>query len=374
MLIKSLSMKNFRVYEHAALSFGENTNILFGENGAGKTTVLEAIHSLAYTRSFKTHLDSELLRYGTSQARIGGNFKNDKHRDQRIEISMSVNRSKQIKVNGAPLSSQAELIGRVPVVCLAPEDSVITMGAPANRRQFFDKLFSQVDANYLSALQQYNRVLKQRNAHLNEYVTQGTPLDDQILDVLDLQLAKHGAVIQRQRGEFFQHFKALVYEIYPELEYEKQFKLTYAPAIKIKAEAELVDVILDELKKCRPADMRRGSTTIGPQRDLFLFYLNRQELRKFGSKGEHKLVLVALKFAEGRFLEDYLQEKPIYLLDDLFAELDIKRSLQIIQSLQQGYQIFITSTDLADLRRHGMTMDSDQLTIFDAGKLHDVAA
>jgi len=85
-------------------------------------------------------------------------------------------------------------------------------------------------------------------------------------------------------------------------------------------------------------------------------------------------VLVALKFAEGRFLEDFLQEKPIYLLDDLFAELDVKRSMQIIRSLQQGYQIFITSTDLADLRRHGLSLESDQLTIFDAGKLRDVAA
>ena len=374
MLIKSLSMKNFRVYEHVALSFGEQTNILFGENGAGKTTVLEAIHSLAYTRSFKTHLDSELLRYGSSDARVSGNFQADRKRDQRVEISLSDTRPKQIKVNGAVLASQAELIGRIPVVCLAPEDGAITLGSPLNRRQFFDKLFAQIDQAYLSTLQQYNRVLKQRNAHLNDYATTGKSIDQGLLEAFNTQLAQQGAIIQQRRTEYFQRFKEFTYAIYPELEREKSFKMAYSPAIKLKPDESIEQAILAALKSSQSTDLRRGTTTTGPQRDLFLFYLNRQELRKYGSKGEHKLVLVALKFAEGRFLEDFLQEKPIYLLDDLFAELDVKRSMQIIRSLQQGYQIFITSTDLADLRRHGLSLESDQLTIFDAGKLRDVAA
>lgn len=374
MLIKSISMKNFRVYEHAALSFGEKTNILFGENGAGKTTVLEAIHSLAYTRSFKTYLDSELLRYGSTESRLSGNFTNDKKRNHRVEIALSQTKTKKIKINGAVLKGQAELIGRFPVVCLAPEDVIITAGSPVNRRQFFDKLFSQIDSGYLSALQQYNRVLKQRNAQLNGYAVNGSTVDSGLLAAFDAQLAQYGATIQQRRIEYFQRFKEIVYEIYPELEREKSFKMAYSPAVKVKPDESIEQAILRELSANQAADLRRGSTTIGPQRDLFLFYLNRQELRKFGSKGEHKLALVALKFAEGRFLEEFLLEKPIYLLDDLFSELDIKRSTQIIESLQQGYQIFITSTDLADLRRHGLTLDSDQITIFDAGKLRDVAA
>lgn len=144
MLIKSLSMKNFRVYEHAALRFGEQTNILFGENGAGKTTVLEAIHCLAYTRSFKTHLDNELIRYGSSEARIGGNFSGDKKNDQRIEMNLWEKRPKRIKVNGAPLTSQAELIGRIPLVCLAPEDGVVTTGAPADDADFLTNCFHRL--------------------------------------------------------------------------------------------------------------------------------------------------------------------------------------------------------------------------------------
>lgn len=374
MLIKSLSMKNFRVYEHAALRFGEQTNILFGENGAGKTTILEAIHCLAYTRSFKTHLDSELMRYGIPEARLGGNFRGDHKHEQRVEITLSEKQPKHIKVNGAVLTSQAELIGRIPLVCLAPEDGVVTTGAPADRRRFFDKLFAQIDTVYLNALQQYNRVLKQRNAHLNDYAVNGTPVNEELLAALDTQFAKQGAVIQQKRMEYFGQFKTFTYQIYSELEKEKSFKMAYSPAVKVKSGESPEEAFGRELETSRSTDMRRGTTTTGVQRDLFLFYLNRQELRRYGSKGEHKLALVALKFAEGRFLEDYLTEKPIYLLDDLFAELDIKRSLQIIQSLQEGYQIFITSTDLADLRRHGLVLDSEKLTIFDTGKLRDVAA
>ena len=374
MLIKSLSMKNFRVYEHAALSFGEKTNILFGENGAGKTTVLEAIHSLAYTRSFKTYLDGELLSYGSAEARVSGNFKSDKKRDHRVEIALSRTKPKKIKVNGATLTNQADLIGRFPVVCLAPEDGIITLGSPVNRRQFFDKLFSQVDPSYLTALQLYNRVLKQRNSHLNSFAVTGAVVDRGLLEAFDVQLAQQGAIIQQRRTEYFQRFKEIAYTIYPELEQGKSFKMAYTPAVKVKPEESIQQAIFRELTSSQAADLRRGTTTIGPQRDLFLFYLNRQELRKYGSKGEHKLVLVALKFAEGRFLEEFLQEKPIYLLDDLFSELDIKRSTQIIESLQQGLQIFITSTDLADLRRHGLTLDTDQITIFDAGKIRDAQA
>ncbi|MCF7800691.1 MAG: DNA replication and repair protein RecF [Candidatus Marinimicrobia bacterium] len=367
-------MKNFRVYEHAALRFGEQTNILFGENGAGKTTVLEAIHCLAYTRSFKTHLDSELIRYETTEARIGGNFRGDKKNDQRVEMSLSEKQPKQIKVNGALLTSQAGLIGRIPLVCLAPEDSVVTVGAPADRRRFFDKLFSQVDTVYLTALQQYNRVLKQRNAHLNDFAVNGTPVNSELLLALDTQVVKQGAIIQQKRAEYVQKFKSFVYQIYLELEKDKTFKAAYIPAVKVKPGESVEQAFQRELEASRPADMRRGTTTTGIQRDLFLFYLNHQDIRRYGSMGEHKLALVALKFAEGRFLEDYLTEKPIYLLDDLFAELDIKRSVQIIQSLPEGYQVFITSTDLADLRRHGLEIESENLTVFDTGKLRDVAA
>ncbi|MCF7797011.1 MAG: DNA replication and repair protein RecF [Lentisphaeria bacterium] len=367
-------MKNFRVYEHAALRFGEQTNVLFGENGAGKTTVLEAIHCLAYTRSFKTHLDGELIRYETTEAKVGGNFSGDRKNDQRVEMFLSEKQPKHIKVNGALLSSQADLIGRIPLVCLAPEDGVVTSGAPADRRRFFDKLFSQVDSVYLQALQQFNRVLKQRNAQLNDYAVNGTPVNSELLRALDTQVAKHGAVVQEKRAEYLQKFKTFVYEIYQELEREKTFKAAYVPSVKPKAGETVEAAFQRELEASRPADMRRGTTTTGIQRDLFLFYLNHQEIRRYGSKGEHKLALVALKFAEGRLLEDYLTEKPIYLLDDLFAELDIKRSVQIIQSLPEGYQIFITSTDLADLRQHGMTLESEKLTVFDTGKLRDVAA
>ena len=288
MLIKSLSMKNFRLYDHVALSFGEHTNILFGENGAGKTTVLEAIHTLAYSRSFKTFLDDDLLRYGTCEAQIKGVFIKGSQHTIRVVTTLSNSRSKQVKINGAPVKNQADLIGRIPVVCLAPEDGVITTGAPVNRRQFFDKLFSQIDSTYLETLQHYNRTLKQRNAHLNNYAGENHLVDNNLLDALDEQLARYGSVLQNNRTKYFKIFKSLVYELYPKLEPEKSFKMTYVPSVRSAQPAAARAAILQQLIANRQADLRRGTTTCGIQRDLYLFYLNRRELRKYGSRSEDR--------------------------------------------------------------------------------------
>ena len=368
MLIKSLTMIDFRKYEQVSMEFGPFTNILHGENGAGKTTILEAIHSLAYTRSFKTRLDGDLSRHGQVGYQLKGEFTDKQETGHEVRLKVESARKKVVSVNQKPLNSRAEIIGRFPLVSLTPEDSELTFGSPEIRRLFFNKLISQVDPVYLENLQVYARLLKQRNALLLAYANDGVPVDELQIATLDDQRARISSSIHTARSEHIAGFKDLLYAAYGELESEKSVKMAFISNVRSTG-GDMEPLYRKAYQDSLPEDMRKGTTTRGPHRDLFTFFLNTKDLRKFGSQGEHKLVLVAIKFAEGRFLETFLDEPPIYLLDDLFAELDVKRSTMIVESLQAGHQIFITATDLADLRHHGLKVEGDTLQIIDAGKI-----
>ena len=368
MLIKSLTMIDFRKYEQASMEFGQYTNILHGENGAGKTTILEAIHSLGYTRSFKTRLDADLSRHGQVGYQLKGLFSDKNTVDHEVRLKVESARKKLVSVNNKNLTSRAQIIGRFPLVSLTPDDSDLTFGSPEIRRLFFNKLLSQVDPVYLENLQGYARVLKQRNAMLQAHSNEGVAIDRILISTLDEQRAQLSAQIHEARSRHIAEFKKLLYDAYSELEDEKSLKMAFISNVRVSTtppETLYRKAYQDSLAD----DMRKGTTTRGPHRDMFTLFLNTKDLRKFGSQGEHKLVLVAIKFAEGRFLENFLEEPPVFLLDDLFAELDVKRSMMIVDSLQGSHQIFITATDLADLRHHGLKLDGDHLQIIDAGKI-----
>lgn len=370
MMIQALTMVDFRKYALASLDFGPQTNILHGENGAGKTTILEAIHSLGYTRSFKTRLDGDLSRHGSPGYQLKGVFADSRSTHYEVRLKVESSRKKLVSVDGKNLNSRAQIIGKFPLVSLTPEDGTLTFGSPEVRRLFFNKLISQVDSAYLEDLQSHARILKQRNTLLSDYANDGKPVDRILLSSLDDQLIGVSTRIHQSRSKHISRFKELMYAAYSELEEEKSLKMAFISNVRSTGGSDLAALYRKAYQDSLNEDMRKGTTTRGPQRDLFTFFLNTKDLRKFGSQGEHKLVLVAIKFAEGRFLEEHLSEPPVFLLDDLFAELDVKRSLMIVESLKGGHQIFITATDLADLRHHGMVMDDDSIKIIDAKDIH----
>ncbi len=352
------------------MEFGQQTNILYGENGAGKTTILEAIHSLAYTRSFKTRLDADLSRHGQAGYQLKGLFSDQQGVNHEVRLKVESARKKLVSVDNKNLKSRAEIIGKFPLVSLTPEDGELTFGSPENRRLFFNKLLSQVDPVYLENLQIYARILKQRNSMLQAYANNGSPLDRILMATLDDQRARVSAQLHEARSQHIAEFKKLLYVAYEQLEQKNSLKMAFISNVRITA-GEPEGLYRRAYQDSLAEDMRKGTTTRGPHRDLFTFFLNTKDLRKFGSQGEHKLVLVAIKFAEGRFLENFLNEPPVFLLDDLFAELDVKHSLMIVESLQGEHQIFITATDLADLRHHGLQVEGDTLQVIDAGKIQN---
>jgi DNA replication and repair protein RecF len=200
---------------------------------------------------------------------------------------------------------------------------------------------------------------------LQGYANDGKQIDRVVLASLDIQLTDVSCRIHAARSKHIAEFKELLYAAYDELEDSKSLKMAFISNVRHSA-GDLKSQYRLAYQDSLSEDMRKGTTTKGPQRDMFTFFLDTKDLRKFGSQGEHKLVLVAVKFAEGRFLEKHLEEPPVFLLDDLFAELDVKRSLMIVESLKGGHQIFITATDLADLRNHGLEVDGERLEIINA--------
>ena len=361
MWIKELSMKNFRKYPAANFSFNPETNIILGENGSGKTSILEAIHTLGYSRSFKTRIDQELVLNSGDYYAVNGKFENDKARTISVNVLYQKAKKKEIKTDNVPLNAVSEMIGKIPIVSLTPEDGTLTLGTPEIKRAFFDKLFSQIDQNYLRALIDYKKTLKQRNALLLQYADSGIEINHDVLSVLDKQLIEFGLILVAKREQYFSAFKEILYRIWSEIEPEKSFKAVYISNLKSNTD-ELKESYRKKMNDALSQDKRRGGTSVGPHRDQYVFYLNKKDIRKFGSQGENKLALVALKFAEGQFLIKINNEHPIYLLDDLFAKLDIKRSIKIIEALEKKHQVFITSTDLVDLRNHGIS-DDDKRTV-----------
>ncbi len=364
MQIKALRMIDFRRYDQASLEFGEGTNILHGRNGAGKTTILEAIHCLAYTRSFKTHLDANLLRHGRNRFQLKGSFTREAGVDLDVRLDVEPGKHKQMHVDGQVVGNRAEIIGRFPLVSLTPEDGELTFGSPEVRRQFLNKLLSQVDTDYLEALQEYQRLLKQRNAMLIGHAKHGNPVNEPLLETLDQQMADRAVTIQKLRRNYFQEFKTKLYGRYTELEQDRELRATWI--YNVPGDEPNPETFREAFAGSHSEDRRRGITTRGPHRDILKLFLDQKDIRRYGSQGEHKLILVALKFAEGAFLENYLEEPPVFLLDDLFAELDVQHSLQIVKSLRNGHQIFITATDLADLRTHGLEIEDGSIRIIDA--------
>jgi DNA replication and repair protein RecF len=190
------------------------------------------------------------------------------------------------------------------------------------------------------------------------------------MSTLDDQRASLSAQLHKSRSKHIAEFKKLLYDSYLQLEQVNSLKMAFISNVRVTS-GEPEGLYRQAFQDSLAEDMRKGNTTRGPHRDIFSFYLNTKDLRKFGSQGEHKLVLVAIKFAEGQFLEQFLNEPPVFLLDDLFAELDVKRSMMIVESLKGDHQIFITATDLADLRNHGLEIEGDTLMIIDTGKIQN---
>lgn len=343
MYIKEIELKDFRNYKEINVSFSSKVNIFIGNNGQGKTNLLEGIYFNSFGKSFKKVRDKEVIRFGEEYCRINTVAVIDDD-ENKVEIVISKDGKKGIKVNRNTISKASEIVGNFPVIIFSPEDLRIVKDEPERRRRFIDRELCQIRQGYLSDLNSYKRLLKQRNSYLKEI-----DIDENYLFVLDMNLAAFGSSIIKKRIEFINKTEKISSEIHDILSGGKEkLRLHYEPNIEIDEkteEKEIEEVFLEMLLSSRDDDIRNRSTSKGPHKDDIKISANNIDLRRFGSQGQQRTAALSLKLSEIKIIEEEKNIKPVLLLDDVLSELDSDRQKYLITSLGDN-QMFITTTDI----------------------------
>lgn len=326
--------------------------MIWGENGSGKTTVLEGIYFLTFGKSFKTFKQDQLIQEGKNQALIKGVF-TSKYRNDTITANIDKTSKKTIKINEKKITNRKDLIGRNNVVVLSPEEQSITKGAPLQRRQFIDKMFSTTDNQYIETLQYYNRILKQRNAILLEI--RAKKISNNQLKHWNEQLSIYAEKLWISRTKKINKFNKILSFVLKTYNQEIDIKLKYNVKIKTKEE------MFNTFKKNEQKDIDRARTSVGPHLDDLVLLWKNKNIRLYGSQGEHKITLFLLKVSEMLFLKKETGFFPILLLDDLFAKIDLERSKKIVSILNKisldkntRAQTIITTTDILNVEKSGL--------------------
>lgn len=354
MRITNLKLQHFRNYVETEIEWAPHLNVITGLNGAGKTNLIDAIHYLCMSRSFNASSDLYVVNRDATFFMIKGHFEGNIRSSFNVGCSYSRGEGKRIFVNESPLDRLSDLVGMVPVVVLAPDDKKLTCDGPSERRSFIDSFVSQISPRYLRDLVDYRRVRKQRNRLFQEFhVGRGTLLT--YLEPWNAQLVEYGSRIVAKRTEVLNKFGE-----YLDREYRFISGMPNKPGLEYRTFCEPSTSIEEierryraELEREFEHELEREITLVGPHRDEIIFYLDKLELRKFGSQGQHRLFALALKLAQLFYFSEELDDLPIFLLDDVFGALDPKRTSVLLDALEQhDGQTFITSANPVPFERH----------------------
>ncbi|MDR0546904.1 MAG: DNA replication and repair protein RecF [Dysgonamonadaceae bacterium] len=336
MILERISILNFKNIEEAELTFSPKMNCFFGNNGMGKTNLLDAVYYLSFTKNHTNLTDSQLITHNQDFTVLQG-FYSGKEANDEIYCGVKRKQKKVFKRNKKEYERLSEHIGLIPLVMISPADSELIQGGSEERRKFADMLISQYDKEYLRMLIQYNKALQQRNALLKHPI-QGM---ESVFEIWEEQMTAAARVIYEKRKTFLDEFLPIFQTYYREIcEDNETVDMTYESQLHTRDLGEL-------LAAKRERDQLLGYTSYGVHKDDFHFLLEEYLIRKIGSQGQNKTYLIALKLAQFRFLAQKNNSTPILLLDDLFDKLDAKRVEQIIRLVAQPEfgQIFITDTN-----------------------------
>lgn len=346
MILSQLILRNFRIHKNATLNFSEALNYIVGGNGQGKTSVLEAAYYLCTTKSFYSK-DIDAITFEENEFEIKGTIKDLIENNNRVYFSLPENRKYYFQ-NDKIISRAANIIGKFPVVTLTPSDHAITQGAPAERRKFVDSVISQASSTYLNILLDYNKTLKHRSVILNSLKENFNRQQENELNAWTEKLINSGVELILHRKKFITDFIKYVSDSYTKIIEEIEnpaIDYNFLDRSDVTNVKEIFEKILFEK---REEEIRRALNLVGPHKDDFIFSINSINLRTYGSQGQHKTFQTALKFAEFFYLKESTGKTPIFLLDDVFGELDASRAGKISEYLKNVGQAFITLTDFAD--------------------------
>lgn len=336
MRINSLELSNFRNYSKLHVFLDKNVNFFVGANGSGKTNLLESIYFLSLAKSYKTS-DVNLIKYNTQFARIESEvFTNSRNKKFKVIIT---SKGKKAIVDGVEIKRLSSYIGLINVISFLPEDIMMIKGSPKERRYYIDLVYGQIDRQYLKELSNYKTLLKQRNEVLKN-ISDSKSNDYTLLDVITEQLSDSADLVVNFRKNFIEKINSKLTDLHRFLsDKEKPFEFRYSPSIERNFEVEM--------KKKYKKDIYLKTTSSGPHRDDYEFILDNLTAKDNASQGEQRIMVLALILAISETIFDNRNERPIFLLDDVFSELDTIRQNKLIEYLiKLNAQTIITTTNI----------------------------
>jgi len=338
MIIKSIELSDYRNYTSLNLDFDKGTNILFGDNAQGKTNILEAIYVAATTKSHKGSHDSDIVRFGCEEAHIR-TYLEKENVETRVDMHLRKSKSKGIAIDGQKIKKAADLMGLCNIVFFSPEDLNIIKNGPNYRRRFVDMELCQLDSFYLYNLNNYNKIVNQRNQLLKDLYF--NPQLRETLPIWDEQLVSYGNKIIERRRLFVEQLNEIIFDIHKKLSGDREeIKIVYEPDID-------EDNFLNKLRTNQDRDVKSKMTSVGPHRDDFGFIIGDIDIRKFGSQGQQRTAALSLKLSEIEIVKNINHDAPILLLDDVLSELDSNRQRFLLDSIGD-IQTIITCTGLEE--------------------------
>jgi DNA replication and repair protein RecF len=349
MILSRIRLCNFRNHTATSIEFGNGINAFLGANGQGKTNILEAVSYLSLTKSFYASGDAEVIRIGEEGFDLEGVLVSDAGVQHQVRVTCTrMPQEKRFLINGTPPERFAAVIGRFPVVVLSPENGPITFGGPGERRKFMDLTLSQMSSAYLEDILEYRKALRQRNRILSDNRMRGT-LPPGVIEPWTEGLVAYGSRIAHRRALFAAEFRSHILNAYrsimpeaenPDIAYVCGFETGDGEDVRGYAAGLSAD-----LASRHSEERRRGLTLAGPHRDDLRLTINGMDVQRFASQGQHKTLLVAMKIAEYSYMRERHNETPMFLLDDVFSELDMGRVHRILEFARGLGQVMITTTE-----------------------------
>jgi len=339
MQLKELSLHQFKNHHHSEISFSSGVNAFIGPNGSGKTNVLDAIHYLSMCKSYLNSIDKQNIEFNEKFFSISGIWEYDKKK-YTVNCSYKLGSKKTVKLNKKEYDKLADHIGRFPVVFISPYDGDLINEGSELRRKWIDGIISQVNPRYLSHLQSYQKVLNQRNALLKN-MHEHRLFDLESIEVWDVQMVKLGNEIHRIRAEFVTSFIPIFKKFYDEIGIEEE-------NVKIAYRSQLNEFDFSELlKENHTKDSFTQYSNVGTHKDDLLFTIKDHPIKKFGSQGQQKSFIIALRLAQFEWLKTMKETSPILLLDDIFDKLDHERVQKLVSLVTTKFfgQVIISDTD-----------------------------
>ena len=347
MILKNLKLKNFRNYDELDISLNPGTTIIYGDNGQGKTNLLESVYVLAFTKSHRSFIDKNLIKNGEETGIIKGTIQKDI--SYNLEIILNKNK-KQVKIDNNQITKIGDYIEKMNIIIFYSDDLELIKGAPSERRKYLNLELSQISPAYYKAIDDYNKLLKIRNDYLKQ-INSGEDIDKNYFKILTDYIVEKSIFIYQMRHKYIERLNNICGDIFEDITKTKYFNIKYIPSIDMQnlTKESIRENMTKALNENLEKEIKIGSTLYGPHHDDFEFHLKEDNLKFYGSQGQQRIAVLALKLSEIQILKDYKKTSPIILLDDVFSDLDSLKKNNLLKYINKDMQVIITTTDLESI-------------------------